>query len=75
MPLRRICMICSRHFGDSGSEEDHGDTHGVCPDCWPKVESEYNAPTKPKKKIDRDLQTFIENYAEYMRKQREDEEK
>lgn len=72
MTLRQICMHCGRHYGDVGSDADQGDTHGICPECWPKVqEEERNSPSwvQPKE-MDKDLQTFIERMREYFEKEK-----
>jgi hypothetical protein len=32
--MKRICYICSSHFGDKEPFNDDSETHGLCPECF-----------------------------------------
>lgn len=38
--MKIVCAWCGKYLGEKGSINDKNTSHGVCPDCIPKVEKE-----------------------------------
>ena len=61
MPIESVCAWCRRDIGTKAGETLNSVSHGICPECAQKVQSEIKEFAQRKKQSEEIKETFYSN--------------